>query len=252
MRTSVLLTLALLVLLAPPSVLPAPAGKPPAPVIAPVTAQVTIVRPAETAKKNSSEDDSDAVVWLAPLDSQDNVVGPRAASTPQLVQKDKMFEPHVLVIQAGSMVAFPNKDPYFHNVFSLFDGKRFDLGLYEAGTSKMVKFDRVGVSFIFCNIHENMAAVIVAVPTPYFGKSDAKGHLTIAGVPDGRYEMHVWYEHCDADELKRLDRTLTIADSTRTLDAIHVPYSALLNLAHKNKYGEDYVAPPSGPGSYSK
>ena len=64
--------------------------------------------------------------------------------------------------------------------------------------------------------------------------------------------MHVWYEHSNEDELKRLDRALTIGDSTRTFDAIRIPYSPQLNLAHKNKYGQDYVAPPSGAGTYSK
>jgi hypothetical protein len=86
------------------------------------------------------------------------------AQTPRLVQKNKSFEPHILVIPAGSMVEFPNHDPFFHNVFSLFEGKRFDLGLYEAGTSRMVRFDRPGISYIFCNIHPEMSAVIITLP----------------------------------------------------------------------------------------
>jgi len=65
----------------------------------------------------------------------------------------------VLVVPVGSVVDFPNHDPFFHNVFSLFDGKRFDLGLYEAGATNSVRFDRLGVSFLFCNIHPEMSAV---------------------------------------------------------------------------------------------
>lgn len=157
-----------------------------------------------------------------------------------------MFEPHLLVIQAGTSVQFPNMDPFFHNVFSLFNGKRFDLGLYEAGTSKTVRFDRVGVSFLFCNIHEGMNAVVVAVPTPYFGISDHAGHINIANVPDGRYQMQAWFERSSPDDLKNLDRVVTISSSSRSLETIHIVDNPNFTLAHKNKYGEDYVPPPSG------
>ena len=64
-----------------------------------------------------------------------------------------MFEPHLLIIPLGSTVSFPNLDPFFHNVFSQFNGKRFDLGLYEAGSTRDVRFDHEGVSYLFCNIH---------------------------------------------------------------------------------------------------
>ena len=68
----------------------------------------------------------------------------------------------MLVVPVGSVVAFPNRDPFFHNVFSLFEGKRFDLGLYEAGSTRDVLFDKPGVSYIFCNIHAEMSAVVIA------------------------------------------------------------------------------------------
>jgi len=216
-----------------------------------VSAEVRIVQRANKAKVAQVVTDfSDVVVWLVPLDKSGAAEDTVAAKTiPKLVQRDEMFEPHLLVIQAGSLVEFPNKDPFFHNVFSLFDGKRFDLGLYEAGTSKTVRFDRVGVSFIFCNIHENMNAIIVSVPSAYFAKTDAAGHLKIANVPNGRYEMHVWYERSSAEDLKNLDRNVTISESSRTLDPIQILYDPGLNLTHKNKYGQDYVPPASSPGS---
>ena len=77
-----------------------------------------------------------------------------------------MFTPHILVVPVGSVVRFPNADPFFHNVFSLFDGKRFDLGLYEAGSTKEVTFSREGLSYIFCNIHPEMSAVVISLSTP--------------------------------------------------------------------------------------
>lgn len=164
---------------------------------------------------------------------------------PQLVQRNKAFEPHVLVVQAGTLVQFPNKDPFFHNVFSLFNGKRFDLGLYEAGSSKAVRFDRVGISFLFCNIHEEMSAVIVAVDSPYFGLSDRAGRVSIPTVSDGRYELHVWYERSLPEDLKALERPVTISSASRALESIRVINNPDFTLAHKNKYGQDYVPPPT-------
>ena len=71
-----------------------------------------------------------------PLDASAVAARQPDGPAPRLVQRNKTFEPHLLVIPAGTTVQFPNEDPFFHNVFSLFDGKRFDLGLYEAGTSR--------------------------------------------------------------------------------------------------------------------
>src|SRR5246127_2367910 len=105
-----------------------------------------------------------------------------------------MFTPHLLVVPMGSQVEFPNQDPFFHNVFSLFNGKRFDLGLYESGTSRAVRFDREGVSYIFCNIHPEMGAVVLALNTPYYAVSGAAGMVTIHNVPPGSYRLHLWSE----------------------------------------------------------
>ena len=158
----------------------------------------------------------------------------------------KSFDPHVLLIQAGSTVQFPNKDPFFHNVFSLFDGKRFDLGLYEGGSSNSVRFDRPGVSFLSCNIHPEISAVVVVVDTSYFALSDHAGRVVVANVPDGSYLMHVWYERSSAEELKALERVVTISDSTRSLESLQVIDTGDFKLAHKNKYGLDYT-PQTNP-----
>jgi hypothetical protein len=158
-----------------------------------------------------------------------------------LVQKNKVFTPHVLVVQAGASVEFPNEDPFFHNVFSLFAGKRFDLGLYESGSSRAVHFDRPGASFLFCNIHPEMSAVVVVVPTPFYGLSDASGRVNIAAVPDGRYQLKLWHERSSPDELKNLERIVTISATSRSIGPIRISDSGILTLTHKNKYGQDYT-----------
>ncbi len=192
-------------------------------------------------------DASEVVVWLMPLDRPAASSAPAAQTDkrPQLVQKNKSFHPHLLVTRVGSVVDFPNRDPFFHNVFSLFDGKRFDLGLYEAGATNSVRFDRPGVSFLFCNIHPEMSAVVVAVDTPYYGVSDKSGNVSIANVPDGRYELHVWYERSLPEDLKDLSKTVHVGPAARDLGTIAVAENPSFSTAHKNKYGQDYTPPPA-------
>ena len=193
-------------------------------------AKVTI----DSASPRKTADNSNVVVWLTPVGTNIPVEPKRAT----LAQHNKQFEPHLLVIPVGSTVDFPNKDPFFHNVFSLYKGKRFDLGLYEAGKSRAVRFDKAGVSFIFCNIHPEMSAVIVALPTPYYGVSNAAGEVNIADVPPGRYRLQTWYERSSSDALGNETREVSLPMDAAI--AVHVRQTIEGPVAHKNKYGKDY------------
>jgi plastocyanin len=219
--------------------------------VAPVTLRVEIVNPQATKKAAAAKepaDSSNVVIWLMPMAAVSVSDSPPLPShaAPQIAQINKSFDPHVLAIQVGTPVQFPNKDPFLHNVFSLFDGKRFDLGFYEAGSSKTVHFDRPGVSFLFCNIHPEMSAAVVAVDTPYFAMSDRKGHVSITNVPDGRYQLNVWYERSLPEDLKAAGRQVTLSSAARSLDPIRVVENPNFTLEHKNKYGQDYI-PPANP-----
>jgi plastocyanin len=128
------------------------------------------------------------VVWL------EDGTGARPVATRKVVldQRQLQFKPHVLAVRVGTEVEMPNSDRVFHNVFSFHDGKRFDLGLYPVGTARTVTFDRPGLSRIFCNIHPNMAAYVLAVDSGYFAVSDSQGQFILAGVPLGSYTYHAW------------------------------------------------------------
>jgi plastocyanin len=203
-----------------------------------VTAQakVRFVGPAAAAEHHSNDE---VVMWLTPVEG---TVLPPSSTTPrthyQLAQKNKQFVPHLLVVPVGSAVDFPNLDPFFHNVFSQFNGKRFDLGLYESGSSRGVHFDRVGVSFIFCNIHPEMSAVVVAVPTPYYAVSSAAGNLAIHDVAPGTYVAHIWAMGDSETNADALGRRITVSGRNVDLGSIAVTASALA--AHKNKFGDNY------------
>ena len=189
---------------------------------------------------------SDVVIWLVPLgDAAAKTAGPAPAKA-TLVQKDKEFHPRLLVLPTGSSVEFPNKDPFFHNVFSLFNGKRFDLGLYEAGDSKSVRFDRSGISYIFCNIHPEMKAIIVTVSTPYYAVSDATGAYSFRSVPPGEYEMHIFAEGLNNEDQKKLVRNVTVSADASALPQVELP-GRMQTMRHKNKYGKDYEPQAGNP-----
>jgi plastocyanin len=201
---------------------------------------------------HEEKDDSNAVVWLTPLGSaRFNPRRQKPSEIPQLVQKNKMFHPSLLVIPVGGKVEFPNHDPFFHNVFSLFDGKRFDLGLYESGTTRFVQFDKPGVSYIFCNIHAQMSAVVIAVSTPYYAISDVHGQIQIANVPPGRYALQVFHPSVAPDALHALDREITISPGETSLGTFTLAESDF-DLEHKNKYGRDYDRPDPENPAYAR
>ena len=184
------------------------------------------------------------VVWLSPLSSD---VSPTV--TPghfRMAQKNKSFHPHLLVVPLGSTVSFPNLDPFFHNVFSQYNGKSFDLGLYEAGSSRDVRFDQEGISYIFCDIHPEMSAVIITLATPWYAVSPAAGPIDIKAVPPGAYELHVWAEGADAKQLEALSRRVHIDASNNDLGDIRVATSVTPQ-PHKNKFGADYTPDSTSP-----
>ena len=192
-----------------------------------------------------------AVVWLTPVGGVVEPLRQKASEIPQLVQKNKMFHPSLLVIPVGGKVEFPNRDPFFHNVFSLFEGKRFDLGLYEGGTTRFVQFDKPGVSFIFCNIHAEMSAVVVALATPYYAISDSHGDLSIPNVPPGRYDLQVFHASVPPEDLRALSREITVSPGVTSLGTFTLVETDL-TLAHKNKYGRDYDRPEPDSPAYAR
>lgn len=180
-----------------------------------------------------------AVIWLEPL-----------AGTPALpflphgrytlLQKNRTFIPHLQVIPVGTVVQFPNADPFFHNVFSLFDGKRFDLGLYEAGSSKSVTFSREGVSYIFCNIHPEMNAVVLALSTPLYAVASGNDSFVLRSIPPGDYKMHLWIEGVPPPVLDSLTRIVHLPARTVDLGTLSVATTPGDVGNHTNEFGNTY------------
>ena len=185
-------------------------------------------------------DSSRVVVWLVPMDTVRPIRFNAKRPNYRMVQHNKTFEPNLLVVPMGSVVVFPNLDPWFHSVFSLYRGKRFDLGLHEAGSRKEVRFDRPGASYVFCNIHPEMVAVVLTVDSEFYGISDKAGHISIAAVPPGRYLLHVWSENATPEALQALERLIIIGNGSHSLPTVSIPATRQISMKHKNKFGRDY------------
>jgi plastocyanin len=128
--------------------------------------------------------------------------GPRPAAA-EIAQRDTAFAPAVLVVPVGTTVAFPNRDPFFHNVFSYSPTKRFDLGRYPRGESKSVLFDRPGVSKVYCEVHQFMRSAVVVVENPHYAVVGADGRFVLRNVPAGEHRLVVW-------DIERRPQELTV------------------------------------------
>ena len=177
-----------------------------------------------------SPDLSDAVVYL---EGQ----GPAApAAHFEITISDKVFSPHVLVVPVGSTVAFPNHDPFNHNVFSVSEPNSFDLGLYGRGEGKAKTFTSPGLVRVFCNVHPRMVALIEVMATHHYAQPGADGLFTIAGVEPGSYRLHVWHERAPSEVVKEI----TVGPAGVSDIQVALNARGFRSQPHKNKFGKDY------------
>lgn len=128
------------------------------------------------------------------------LVGPVApaasgsSSTPvEMVQRDTAFVPSAVFVPIGDEVAFPNHDPFFHNVFSYSSAGRFDLGRYPQGESKSVRLHGAGIINVFCEVHDFMRGAIIVTENDFHAIRAEDGSFRIDGVPAGDHTLAVWH-----------------------------------------------------------
>lgn len=204
-----------------------------------VTGSTRLVQSSDSAVKKRG-DFSGVVVWLT---SNQQTVQRTARKHAQMMQKDKRFSPHVLPIQTGTSVDFPNLDPIFHNAFSNYNGQIFDVALYPPGSSRVVRFDRPGIVRVFCNIHASMSAIIVVVDSSYFTTTDREGRYSLGNVSPGDYQIHFFHERATPETLAKLTKNIVVGDDSESLSLATISEAGYLPATHKNKYGQEY--PPT-------
>jgi|SRR5271165_2717703 len=141
---------------------------------------------------------------------------PPPASPVTVDQERLTFKPHVAIVPVGSTVNFVNKDNVAHNIFwPSVGGNRkqsHNLGTWPTGETRSFKFDATGVVPLLCNVHAEMSAYVVVVPTPYYSMTDESGSYSLANLPDGQYKVSAWHEG-----MKVETKPVSVASNT-TLD----------------------------------
>jgi plastocyanin len=192
------------------------------------------------------KDYSGVVLWL---ESRDRPAALPQGKRVEMLQKDKMFQPHVMAISVGTTVDFPNLDLIYHNAFSNFSGQPFDVGLYPPRTSRGITFKHPGIVRVFCNIHSTMSAIIAVLNTPWFAVTPPSGKYSIANVPPGEYMLRIFHERARPDNLKFLDHPITVPEGGLVLPLVSITETGYNPAPHLNKYGETYP-PVSTDGTY--
>lgn len=159
---------------------------------------------AGTVTATGLRDSADAVVYV------DAIAGktfPPPAEHAVVDQQRMEFVPHVLPVVVGTTVDFLNSDPFLHNVFTPDKcAEKFNLGSWPKGQSRSYTFKKPCVAVLLCNVHPEMEAFVVAVPTPYYAVTDKAGRFAIADVPDGTYTVKVWHP-----KLKETSREVAVS-----------------------------------------
>lgn len=94
-------------------------------------------------------------------------------------QINKDFQPHVLTIQQGRYVNFPNSDHIRHHVYSFSRPKVFEIKLYAKAPKEPLLFDQAGIVVLGCNIHDSMIGYIIVSDTPEWGQTNESGQTTL-------------------------------------------------------------------------
>jgi len=110
-----------------------------------------------------------------------------------MAQKDRAFTPGTLIVARGSTVAFPNLDNVRHSIYSFSKPARFEIELYGRDQTRTQTFNVAGSVKLGCNIHDEMRGYIRVTDTPFAGKTDQNGHITLSGMASGGARLTVWH-----------------------------------------------------------
>ena len=180
-----------------------------------------------------------AVVWIPGSTSPQPMPRGRVAS------KGKRFEPRVTAVPVGGTVDFPNLDRIHHNVFSLSERARFDLGLYKNGASQPWTFTKPGLVRVYCNIHPKMAAYVMVVDGRTFAVTGADGLAVLTGVPAGRVPLKAWDERGG-----EWAGVADVAAGKSTPVVVTLDASAFREAGHTRKDGTAYPPPDEDDNRY--
>ncbi len=136
---------------------------------------------------------ANAVVYLktAPAGAKAEV----PAQNPLIDQLGCRYEPHVLLVPAGTTIDIKNSDGILHNLHTYSsDNPAFNAAQPKFKKIIRKKLDKAEFIRLTCDVHGWMEAWIVVHNHPFFALTGADGSFELTGVPPGDYEVGIWHE----------------------------------------------------------
>ena len=156
-------------------------------------------------------------------------------------QQNMQFVPNIVVVQTGGGVEFPNSDQIEHQVYSFSAAKSFQLSLYAGHKYPPVVFDRPGLVVVGCNIHDHMIGYIYVTDSPYFGRSNDSGQLSLHDIPAGNYRLIAWHPRMQEPEGSSLQMPAVVIDGSANSAAFHLTHPLKPSTEHSaDKRWADY------------
>jgi len=132
----------------------------------------------------------------------------RPAAVPSVVveQEKLRFQPYLTIVSPGTTVLFTNRDAFDHHVVATLPQvgteapKAFETRLPPDPSKPFaVKLTETGRHALSCHLHSRMRGYVYVSDTPWFGKTDARGMVTIEA-PDGLVNVQAWHPEQFADQ----------------------------------------------------
>ena len=120
-------------------------------------------------------------------------------------QVDKQFAPHVVVVQKGQWVNFPNSDDIRHHVYSFSEPKTFEMRLFSGTDAEPQLFDQPGIVVLGCNIHDEMRGFIYVADQENTALTDSNG---LADIQISGDSFHIWHERLSTSQTERVALTI--------------------------------------------
>jgi plastocyanin len=131
-------------------------------------------------------------------------------------QVDQRFVPHLLVVQTGTLVEFPNSDIVAHHVYSFSHPNHFKLSIYKGHAHAPVSFDQNGLVVLGCNIHDHMLAYILVVDTPVFSTTNDDGVAMLDAEHGESATVSIWNPRI-RDDANNLSVSVEAGDHENTV-----------------------------------
>jgi plastocyanin len=144
------------------------------------------------------------VEWHLTEASKNSVIEQAPKTEAIMDQIEEQFTPHILAIEKGTTVSFPNSDNIKHHVYSFSAAKSFEQGLYRGKQAPPIMFENTGVVDLGCNIHDWMLGYIYVADTPFFAKTNKNGVAKLQQTLDNKHieSVTIWHPRMQENEVR--------------------------------------------------